>query len=165
VDVVRGDDSLEIRGCRRHARAIHTYAELMLRKFVDPGKNVGVLLGQHATALFDVEEDDGLRRESLSSRGGGGGLRVGNTELFGVRFRFEFAIETSVEENEKAESGGLQLCAFSLPRVLVCSWRRIEPVACERKRFMQRGKVFVTGIFVAVEPEVRVVSGEQCCAE
>ena len=101
--------------------------------------------------------------KSFTSRGGGGGFRVGTTELFGVSFRIELAVEASVKEDEKAEAGRLQLCAFALPGVLVCSRRRIEPVARKRKRFVQCDKIFVSRIFVAVEPEVPVVSGEGCC--
>src|SRR5580693_1983029 len=57
---------------------------------VNPGVDVGFLLGQHASALLLVEEDGGLRRKAFAARGGGGGLCVGVAELCRAGGGFQF---------------------------------------------------------------------------
>src|SRR5579859_1406218 len=53
---------------RRLAGAIDSWAESCRDYAVDPGKDVGLLLGQHAATLLLIEENDSVARESLALR-------------------------------------------------------------------------------------------------
>src|ERR1700678_3381224 len=101
ANVFGGDDVAVIRG--GDARAIDAGAESGGRDGVDPCVDVGFLLGQHASTLLLVEEDDRMRGKAFAVRGSGGGLRVSIAELRGAGNGFQFGrfklrIEASVEE-------------------------------------------------------------------
>src|SRR5580704_4160605 len=58
ADIVRCNDIFATLFCGRNARAVNSSAKAARGDSVDPRINVGFLLGQHASALFLVEEDD-----------------------------------------------------------------------------------------------------------
>src|SRR5580704_202077 len=95
---VFGSDDVAVIDCG-DSRAVDSGAEPGSGNAVDPRVDVGLLLGQHASALLLVEKDDGVRGKAFAVRGSDGGLRVGFAELGCVRDGFQFGVKASVEEH------------------------------------------------------------------
>src|SRR5712691_2089071 len=72
VTNVFGSDHVAVIFCG-HAGAVDAGAESGGTHGVNPGIDVGFLLGQHASALLLVEEDDGVRGKAFTVGGSGGG--------------------------------------------------------------------------------------------
>ena len=73
---------------RRNAGAVDASAEPRGGDAVNPRIDVGLLLGQHAAALFLVEKDDGFVWKAFAVGCCSGSLRIGVAELRGVGNRF-----------------------------------------------------------------------------
>ena len=121
ANVFCGDNVAVIRG--GDAGAVDAGAESGGGNGIDPGVDVGFLLGQHASALLLVEEDDGMRGKTFAVRGGGGGFGVGAAELRCAGDGFQFCVEAAVEEHEETEAGGLDGGAMAGPGVRFLSGR------------------------------------------
>src|SRR3984957_1432964 len=147
----RGHDIAVV--CSGDARAVDASAESGGGDAVDPGVDVRLLLGQHASTLLLVEEDNGLRGKAFPACGSRGSLRVGLAKLRGVGDRFQFAIEPAVKEPEESEAGGFDGGALAAPSVCSLAGRIIEPVAGIGKGLVQSFQVGVAGVGVAVEAE------------
>lgn len=152
TNVFRGHDIAVV--CGGDARAVDASAESGGGDAVDPSVDVRLLLGQHASTLLLVEEDNGLRGKAFAVGGGRGSLRVGLAKLRGVGDQFQFSIEPSVEEDEESEPGGFDGGAVAGPGVRSLARRIIEPVAGVGERLMQGSQINVPGVGVAVEAEV-----------
>jgi len=152
ANIFGGDDVVVIG--RWDAGAVDARAESSGGNAIDPRVNVGFLLGQHASALLLVEEDDGVRGKAFAARGSGGGLCVGVAELACVGDGFQFGVEASVEEHEKTEARGFDGGAVSGPGVRFFAGRIVEPVAGVGESLVQGFEIGVAGVGVAVEAEV-----------
>ena len=121
---------------------------------VDPSVDVGLLLGQHASALLLIEKDECVRGEAFMVRGGSGGLRVRVSELRRMGNGFQFGVEATVEEHEKSEARGFDGRAVAGPSVRALAWRIVEPVTGVGKGLVQGFQIGIAGIIIAVEAEV-----------
>ena len=157
ADIFGGDDVAVV--FRGDAGAVDAGAESRGRDAVDPGVDVSFLLGQHASALLLVEEDDGMRGKTFLAGGGCGGLRVGVANFLCVGDRFQFRVDAAVEEHEESEAGGFNGGAVAGPGIGVLAGRIVEPVAGVGEGLTQGFQVVVPGVGVAVEAEI---SGDLC---
>ena len=153
---VFGSNDIAIVFCS-DARAIDTGAESRSSYPIDPRVYVSLLLGQHASALLLIQEDDGCTRESFAARGCSRGSRVKPANARGGSDRFQFSVEASVEEDEKAEAGRFDGCTLASPGVRPLARRIIEPVASVRESLVQGFQIGVAGIVIAVEAEERAL--------
>src|SRR4029077_1518425 len=85
---------------RGHTRTVNAGAKSSRGNGVDPSIDIGLLLRQHASTLFLIEEDDGLRGKPFSARSGSGGVCVGLTDTRRMGQGIQFTIEASVEGKE-----------------------------------------------------------------
>ena len=150
---VFGGDDVVVVFCG-NAGAVNAGAESRGCNAIDPRENIGFLLGEHASALLLVEEDDRLFGESLTACGHDGGVRVRLAEAGGVGDGFQFGIKAPVEEDEESEAGGFNCSAVADPGVRFLAGRIVEPVSRVGKSLAQSFQVGVAGIVVAVEAEV-----------
>jgi len=144
VAVVRGGD----------AGAVDADAKPGGSDSVNPGVDVGLLLGQHASALLLIEKDDGVRGESFAACGGSSGVPVGIAQFSCVGNGFQFGVEAPVEEDEKSEAGGFHGGAVACPCIGALAGRAVEPVAGIGESLAEGFKAGVAGVVVAVEAEV-----------
>lgn len=84
--------------------------------------------------------------------------------------RFQLRIKTSVEEDEKPESGRFHGSAVAGPTVGIFAGGVIKPIASVCESLAQSLQIGVTGIVVAIETEVgrlrlRTAECDQCDAK
>ena len=151
ADIFRGDDIVVIFRC--DPGAIDSGTESGGDHTVDPGVDISLLLWQHASALFLVEEDDGVRGKPFAAGGSGGGMRIGVAELRCASDRFQFCIEASIEEDEESEACGFNGSAVASPGVRLLAGRMVEPVAGVGESLVQGFQIGVAGVGIAVEAE------------
>ena len=149
ANVFRSHDVLVI--FRGDAGAIDARAETGGGDVIDPGIDVGFLLGQHASALLLIKEDDGMRGKAFAAGGSNGSLSVGNADFLCVGDGFQFSVKASVEEDEESEACGFDGGAVAAPSVGAFAGRIVEPVASVGERLVESLQVGVSGVGVAVE--------------
>jgi len=148
----RGHDIAVVGGC--HARTINPGAESRSLDAVNPGIDVSLLLGQHASALFLIEKNNRGLGKALSPRRCSRSNRVGSSQARGIRHSFQLRVKSPIEQHKKSEARGLNSNAVSDPTVGVLAGRSVEPVSGVRKSLMQSFEIGITGIVIAVESQV-----------
>jgi len=83
-------------GCR-HPGTINPHAKSGREDAVNPGKDVGPLLGQHATTLLLIEKNNGGARKAFARRRHSGGLCIRLPKTLGVGHRFQLSVEPAIE--------------------------------------------------------------------
>jgi len=83
------------------------------------------LLGKETSALFLVKKNNGLKWKSFRTGRRDRRRSIGTAQLDRVPGRFDLRICAAVEENQEAESGGLEDLSFSTPRICFRSRRII----------------------------------------
>lgn len=152
VNVFSCDDVAVIGG--GHAGTIDSSAKPSRRDAVDPGVDVGLLLGQHAASLFLIEKNDGRAGEAFAPSSCSGGASVRLAEASGVGHGSQLGVKAPIEENQKSKSGGLDGGAVSGPAIRRRSRRMVEPVSGVGEGLVESFEVGVAGVIVAVEAEV-----------
>lgn len=89
---------------RRNARTINSCAESSRNNAVNPGVNVGLLFGQHASALLLIKKDDGPARKAFLTRGCSGSPRIGPADQLCIAYRFQFGVQAAIEQHKKSET-------------------------------------------------------------
>ena len=97
---------------RRDTRTVNSRAESSRVYLIDPGINVGLLLGQHTAAFFLVEKNHGSLRKAFAASGCEGSFRVRSPERGRIDL-LQLRIEPSVEQNQKTDPAAL--IVFRLP--------------------------------------------------
>ena len=101
-----GSHNIAAVGCR-YSGTIDARPKSRSDDRVDPGKDVGFLLGQHSTTLLLIEKNNSGAREAFARRCRSGSLRVRLPKALGVRHCFQLRVESAIEQHEKSESRGL----------------------------------------------------------
>src|SRR5580704_6583039 len=97
ANVVGGDDGSAVIFLGGNAGTVDSGAETGSDHAVDPGVDVGFLLGQHASPLFLIKKDDGVARESFAMSGRYRDLRIGFAERGRAGNGLQFCVEPTVE--------------------------------------------------------------------
>ncbi len=151
-NVLGGDDVAAV--WSRHAGTVDSGTESSRGDAVNPGIDVSVLLGQHASALLLIEKNNRCTWEPFSAGCSRGGLRVRLSDPGSIGDGFQCGIEPSVEQNQESETRRLDGAAMPDPIVRRKAGRVVEPISGVGKSLPQRFEVSVARIFVAVEAEV-----------
>ena len=154
TNVVGGNHPHSSRLFESDAGTVNAGAETTRDDSVDPGIDVGLLLGKHAAALFLIKKEDGPGSKALATGGGDRLPSVGGAELSGVQGILQCGVKSAVEKHEKPESGRLQHLPFASPVVGGRAGRRVEPETHVGKSLAKRFQVRVAGIVVAVKTEI-----------
>src|SRR5262245_15971765 len=85
---------------RRNSGTINPGAKSRGRHCIHPGVDVRLLLGEHASALFDVEKNDGAPGKSFACSRSRGCLPVRLAHGCGIPF--ELFVESPIEKHEKS---------------------------------------------------------------
>src|SRR6266436_1602402 len=124
------------------------------REFFGPNTEIRVVTGGQTAAFFNIQKDDGAGSEAFGPRSIHSALCILDSDSFCRGFILELPGLAAAVQNQESEALSAKKFAFAEPRIYFPSGRRAEPVARERKHLPQNRHCFVTGINVAVEPEV-----------
>src|ERR1017187_5885184 len=86
------------------SRAVPSGAVASFDHAVDPGMNIGALLGKHAPSLLLIEENDGTLRKALRCCCSHGRCRVAGTNTGSIPGGFQLFVFTAIKEQKKPES-------------------------------------------------------------
>lgn len=117
---------------------------------VCPCEEICLLPGKQASALFDIEEDDGRGSKALPQRCLRRGVAVGCSARAGIA-RDQFLAGLAIKQERKAEAGAGECDALALPRVRLLSRRVVEPVPCPGEALAKLRQRAGSGIIIAVE--------------
>jgi hypothetical protein len=152
ANVFRGDHFFRVR--RNHPRTINSRAEPRGDDSIHPGKDISLLLRQHAPALLHIQKNDRAGTKAFAPRGSCGRMRVRAPQPFRIRHGLQLGIKPPIEQNEKPESRGFHRRSVPAPRIRALSRRIIEPVPRVRKSLPQGLEVGVTRIGIAVKTKI-----------
>ncbi len=115
------------------------------------------MLGQQPPTLFLIEKQNRTWTEAFFFRRRDCGDRIRPAKGRGV-LAFEFFIQASVEQDQEAETVGLEQSALAQPAITVLARRIIQPITGVGKTAVETRKELIPGIVVPVETEVVALS-------
>ena len=112
-----------------------------------------MIVCRQATALFNIQKNNGTRRKALFLRSGRGSYRVCGSRGCGLRVRFQLFALRPVVEQEKTEFLREQKIALAQPIVLPGLGWSAEPIPGEVEGLAKDRKCGITRIVIKIEAQ------------